>query len=98
MVALVSREPDSSKHTTLQPVLNPGSMARMRLEPTGGANNNCRRLVEKTLIASLSAFSFASFSTSFSKEGHINRVQASLQVSATKSAQASSPFTKNRSN
>ena len=68
-------------------------MAKIRLDPNGGANNSCRKLVENTLIAAKSAFSFASCKTSFSKEGANNRLYASLQAALTISLQPSVPFT-----
>ena len=74
MVVLKSNSPFSSKHTTLHPVLNPGSIANMRFAPSGAANSNCFRFDVNTRIASLSALIFAWLISSFSKEEDNKRV------------------------
>src|SRR5690606_31595950 len=77
IVSLYNNCPFSSKQTTLQPDLNPGSIANIRFSPNGAANNNCVKFAEKTSIDCLSALSLASVKTSFSKLGASNRLYAS---------------------
>ena len=49
-------------------------MAKIRFSPKGGANNNCSKLLAKTLIALVSAFSLASVSISLEIDGSKRRL------------------------
>ncbi len=74
MVSLYFNSPCASKQTTLQPVLNPGSIAKTRFSPKGEPNNNCFKFLANTLIADSSAFSLAIFKVSFDKDGNNSRL------------------------
>ena len=71
------RPPVWSKHTTLHPVLYPGSMPIVLLCPSGGDSSNCLRFSAKTAIASLSAFSLLILANSVSMDGFISLLYAS---------------------
>ena len=49
-------------------------MAKIRFSPKGGANNNWRKFSEKTSIALISAFAFASCKVSFEIAGSNKRL------------------------
>ncbi len=74
MVSLCNKSPFSSKQTTLQPVRYPGSMAKIRFSPKGGANNNCRKFSENTAMALLSALALAYCRVSFEIAGSKKRL------------------------
>ena len=84
MVSLCSRLPCPSRHTTLQPVRNPGSIANTRFCPSGAASNNCRRFSANTFIDSSSARALASVNVSPSIDGFNNRLYPSRTAASTK--------------
>ena len=82
----------SSKHTSLHPVLNPGSKAMIRLGPNGDAISNWLKFLEKIVMASRSAFSLASPLISVSMLGAISRFKESFIASLICSAAAPLDF------
>ena len=74
MVSLYSNFPCAFKHTTLHPVLKPGSMANMLFSPRGAPNNNCFKFFANTAMAASSALSLAELKISFDKEGNNKRL------------------------
>src|SRR5690606_26511107 len=77
IVSLYSRFPFSSIQTTLQPVLNPGSIPITLFSPNGADNNNCDKFSEKTPIDCKSAFSLYSCNTSLDNAGSNKRLYES---------------------
>ena len=73
--------PSEFRQTTLQPVLNPGSIPKVLFCPSGAARSNWRRFSAKTLMASASACSFARAKTSFFIAGKRSRLYPSSMAS-----------------
>ena len=74
MVSLCTNCPCASRHTTLQPVLKPGSMARIRFSPKGDPKRSCLRFLAKTVTAVSSAFFLASDKASLDNAGSKRRL------------------------
>ena len=86
MFVFSSSFPCSSKHTTLQPVLNPGSIAITDFWPSGAANKSCLAFSANTRMASSSALFLVNTLVSVSIEGANNLLYPSLIASSTCSA------------
>ena len=71
--------PQESSTTALQPLLNPGSIARTIRPATGGCNSRFLKFRAKTAIACSSEASVISRRTSRSRLGKISRDSASRQ-------------------
>ena len=82
IVSLCTKPPCLSKHTILQPVLKPGSIAKIVFSPNGGLKSNWFKFFAKTAIAVVSAFSFALDSASLANAGANNLLNASLIASS----------------
>ena len=76
-----NRLPSEFRQTTLQPVLNPGSIPKVLFCPNGAARSSWRRFSAKTLMASASACSFARAKTSFFIAGKRSRLYPSSMAS-----------------
>ena len=88
-----SRLPWASRHTTLHPVLKPGSIPITRFGPKGAASSSWRRFIANTLMASSSACSFEIAANSVSMAGFTRRFRASSTASPTSLEQRDVPFT-----
>ena len=69
MTASSKREPSLLSTTILQPVRNPGSIEIIDFLPNGGSKSRFFAFSAKTSIARRSAFFFARFLNSVSKDG-----------------------------
>ena len=66
--------PWASRTTVLQPVLNAGSMARVRFCPSGDARRSSRRFSAKTRTASASASFLVCMRNSVSRDRERSRL------------------------
>ena len=83
MVSTERTCPCSPRQASLHPVRNPGSIAMIRLLPSGGDKSNCSTFLANTSIEIFSAFNFIAFRTSVSIDGLSNLLYASWIASST---------------